>query len=97
MSGDAKPEDFAKHIDERTKLIYTESIGNPKYTIADISGLSKVSSGLRMVLFFVADSCSLGRSCARHPPHRRQHLWYGRCVFLSDHCDSGYRKCIQDT
>lgn len=46
--------DFAAAIDENTKAIYVESIGNPKYAVADIPALSKVgleaSTGQRAVL-----------------------------------------------
>jgi O-acetylhomoserine/O-acetylserine sulfhydrylase len=36
-------EAFASAIDEKTKAIYVESIGNPKYNVSDIPALSKVS------------------------------------------------------
>jgi len=39
-----KPEDFAKVIDEKTKAIYVESIGNPKYNVAPIPELAEVRS-----------------------------------------------------
>ena len=38
-----KPEDFAAAIDEKTKAIYVESIGNPKYNIAALPELAKVA------------------------------------------------------
>lgn len=31
-----KPEDLAKHVDERTKLVFAETIGNPKLNVVDI-------------------------------------------------------------
>ncbi|THG97399.1 hypothetical protein EW026_g4587 [Hermanssonia centrifuga] len=37
------PADFAAAIDENTKAIYVESIGNPKYIVADLPKLSKVA------------------------------------------------------
>ncbi len=37
------PQDFADAIDENTKAIYVESIGNPKYIVADLPALSKVA------------------------------------------------------
>lgn len=40
---DDKPESFAAAIDENTKAIYVESIGNPKYNIAPIPELAKVA------------------------------------------------------
>jgi O-acetylhomoserine/O-acetylserine sulfhydrylase len=33
---------FAPEIDENTKAIYVESIGNPKYNVAPMSELAKV-------------------------------------------------------
>lgn len=38
-----KPEDFAKAIDEKTKAVYVESIGNPKYNVAPIPELAQVA------------------------------------------------------
>lgn len=41
------PADFAAAIDENTKAIYVETIGNPNYIVPDIAGLAQVScSGL---------------------------------------------------
>ncbi|KAG5649571.1 hypothetical protein H0H81_003049, partial [Sphagnurus paluster] len=37
------PEAFAAAIDEKTKAIYVETIGNPKYNLADIAAISKVA------------------------------------------------------
>ena len=37
------PEDFRNAIDEKTKAIYVESIGNPKYIVADLPALSKIA------------------------------------------------------
>ncbi|MEX0721367.1 MAG: O-acetylhomoserine aminocarboxypropyltransferase/cysteine synthase [Balneolaceae bacterium] len=36
-------ESFAKHIDDKTKAIYVESIGNPRGNVADFKGLSKLA------------------------------------------------------
>jgi O-acetylhomoserine/O-acetylserine sulfhydrylase len=36
------PAGFAAAIDENTKAIYVESIGNPKYNVASIPELAKV-------------------------------------------------------
>lgn len=38
------PADFAAAIDEKTKGIYVESIGNPKNTVAPLPELAKVIS-----------------------------------------------------
>lgn len=42
VNGDA-PEDFAKLIDEKTKAIYLESIGNPKYNVPDFEKIVKIA------------------------------------------------------
>ena len=42
VKGD-KPEDFAAAIDEKTKAIYVESIGNPRYNVPDFEALAKVA------------------------------------------------------
>lgn len=36
------PEAFAKAIDENTKAIFVETIGNPKYVVFDLPALAKV-------------------------------------------------------
>lgn len=38
-----KAEDLAAAIDDKTKAIYIESIGNPKYNIPDIEAIAKVA------------------------------------------------------
>jgi O-acetylhomoserine/O-acetylserine sulfhydrylase len=40
---DDKPESFAAAIDEKTKAIFVESIGNPKYNVSPLPELAKVS------------------------------------------------------
>ncbi|TVY35636.1 Homocysteine synthase [Lachnellula subtilissima] len=42
VKGD-KAEDFAAAIDENTKAVYIESIGNPKYNIPDFEAIAKVA------------------------------------------------------
>ena len=37
------PADFEKAITDRTKLLYVETIGNPKYNIPDFEGLAEVA------------------------------------------------------
>lgn len=38
-----EPAAFAAAIDEKTKALYVESIGNPKYTVPDFEALAKVA------------------------------------------------------
>lgn len=42
VNGD-KPEDFAKLIDTKTKAIYIESMGNPKYNVPDFEKIVKIA------------------------------------------------------
>jgi len=42
INGD-KAEDFAAAIDDNTKAVYIESIGNPKYNIPDFEAIAKVA------------------------------------------------------
>lgn len=37
------PEDFRKAIDENTKVLYTESIGNPQFRIPDFKALADIA------------------------------------------------------
>ncbi len=37
------PEEFRKAIDENTKLLYVESIGNPLFSIPDFKALAAVA------------------------------------------------------
>lgn len=42
INGD-KAEDFDAAIDENTKAVYIESIGNPKYNVPDFEAIAKVA------------------------------------------------------
>ena len=42
VNGD-KPEDLKAAIDDKTKAIYVESIGNPKYNIPDLEKIAEVA------------------------------------------------------
>lgn len=44
VQGD-KPEDLAAVIDDRTKAIYVETIGNPRYNVPDFEAIAKVAHG----------------------------------------------------
>ncbi|KAI8639447.1 Cys/Met metabolism PLP-dependent enzyme-domain-containing protein [Parasitella parasitica] len=46
------PEDFRKAIDDKTKLIYVESIGNPKFEVPDFRALADVAhqAGIPLVV-----------------------------------------------
>ncbi|KAI9852981.1 MAG: Homocysteine synthase, partial [Pleopsidium flavum] len=42
VNGD-KPEDFKRLIDDKTKAVYLESIGNPRYNVPDFEAICKVA------------------------------------------------------
>ncbi|KAJ6439525.1 O-acetylhomoserin (thiol)-lyase [Purpureocillium lavendulum] len=42
VDGD-KPEDIAAAIDDKTKAVYVESIGNPRYNVPDLEAIAKVA------------------------------------------------------
>jgi len=42
VNGD-KPEDFKHLIDDKTKAVYLESIGNPRYNVPDFEAICKVA------------------------------------------------------
>ncbi|KAL6789920.1 O-acetylhomoserine sulfhydrylase [Trichoderma camerunense] len=42
VTGD-KPEDIAAAIDDNTKAVYLESIGNPRYNVPDLEAIAKVA------------------------------------------------------
>jgi O-acetylhomoserine/O-acetylserine sulfhydrylase len=57
VQGD-KAADFAAVIDEKTKAIYVETIGNPRYNVPDFEAIAKVAhdNGIPLV---VSPSCLL--------------------------------------
>ena len=46
------PEDFARAIDENTKCLYVETIGNPKFNVPDFEALAKIAgeNGIPLVV-----------------------------------------------
>lgn len=51
VNGD-DPQEFAKAIDDKTKAIYVESIGNPRYNVPDFEALAQVAhdAGIPLVV-----------------------------------------------
>ena len=49
VNGD-KPEEFKKLIDDKTKAIYLETIGNPKYNVPDFEAIVKVAHDAGVVV-----------------------------------------------
>ena len=68
-----EPSAFAAAIDEKTKAIYVESIGNPKYNISPISEIAKVCNPCAFVLCVCTEMprWNLGRTRAQGPADRR--------------------------
>lgn len=56
------PADFEKAIDENTKALYVESIGNPKYIVADLPRLSKIAHAHKIPLI-VDNTFGMGGTC----------------------------------
>ncbi len=44
------PAAFEAAIDEKTKAIFVESIGNPKYNVSPISEIAKVRESMSLIL-----------------------------------------------
>lgn len=42
VNGD-DPKEFSKAIDDKTKAVYVESIGNPKYNVPDLEAIAEVA------------------------------------------------------
>lgn len=55
VNGD-KPEDFKALIDDKTKAVYLETIGNPKYNVPDFEAICKVAhdAGVPVVVRTIA-------------------------------------------
>ena len=61
------PEEFRKAIDEKTKGVYIESIGNPKYNVPNIAEIAKVGTlRIRRLSSRLTGDC-LGRSRGGNP------------------------------
>ncbi|MCW2847882.1 MAG: O-acetylhomoserine aminocarboxypropyltransferase [Marmoricola sp.] len=45
-----KPEDLAQHVDDKTKLVFAETIGNPKLNVVDIRGWADAAHALGLPL-----------------------------------------------
>ena len=49
------PEEFRKAIDEKSKAVYIESIGNPKYNVPNIAEIAKVDPPESSIAFVSSD------------------------------------------
>jgi O-acetylhomoserine/O-acetylserine sulfhydrylase len=59
VDGDS-PEDIKAAIDEKTKAVYLESIGNPRYNVPDLEAIAKVAheAGVPVIVSIYASSSS---------------------------------------
>ncbi|WP_110181276.1 O-acetylhomoserine aminocarboxypropyltransferase/cysteine synthase family protein [Nocardioides solisilvae] len=59
-----KPEELAKHVDEKTKLVFGETVGNPKINVIDIPAWSEAAhaAGLPLIIDNTAPSPYLVRA-----------------------------------
>jgi O-acetylhomoserine/O-acetylserine sulfhydrylase-like pyridoxal-dependent enzyme len=64
------PAAFAAAIDEKTKAIFVESIGNPKYNVSPISDIAKVCNPMCSILSTDGFKRNEGRTRAQYPIDR---------------------------
>ena len=60
VEGD-KVDDLAAAIDEKTKAVYVESIGNPRYNVPDLEAIAKVAhdAGVPLIVsLFLSEAAS---------------------------------------
>jgi O-acetylhomoserine/O-acetylserine sulfhydrylase len=59
IKGEA-PEDIKAAIDEKTKAVYIESIGNPRYNVPDFEAVAKVAheAGVPVIVSVLANPSS---------------------------------------
>lgn len=60
-----KPEDIAKVVSDRTKLIYVETIGNPSFSVPDFDGLAAIAHAHNIPL--VVDNTFGAAGCLCRP------------------------------
>jgi O-acetylhomoserine/O-acetylserine sulfhydrylase-like pyridoxal-dependent enzyme len=63
------PAAFAAAIDEKTKAVYVESIGNPKYNVSPIREIAKVCDPYAW-LYPPVLRCDIGRTRSQGPADR---------------------------
>ena len=62
------PEDYRKAIDDKTRAVYIESIGNPKYNVPDIAKIAAVAheAGVPLIVRFLPKDLSTRAGTNRH-------------------------------
>ncbi|CAL1702717.1 unnamed protein product [Somion occarium] len=81
---DPAPEAFAAAIDEKTKAIYVESIGNPAYNVADIPALSKIAHANKIPLI-VDNTFGLGGYLIRPIEHGADIVVHSATKWIGGH------------
>lgn len=61
MDGD-KPEDIGAAIDDKTKAVYIESIGNPRYNVPDFEAIAAIAheKGVPVVVCMTLEKLGAG-------------------------------------
>ena len=70
------PSEFGAAIDEKTKAVFVETIGNPKYNVSPISEIAKVCNLYVCVPVHILRWYA-GCTRAQSPADRRQYVWHG--------------------
>ena len=77
------PENFRKAIDDKTRLVYTESVGNPKNNVDDFEGIAKVAHEAGIP--FVVDNTVTTPYLFRPLDHGADIIVYSLTKFLGGH------------
>ena len=92
------PKDFEAAIDEKTKAIFVESIGNPKYNVVPIPELAQVGRlYVKRPTGNDATVVLLGCPRPRHPFDCGQYLWNGRIPHPANLPWCGYRLSVNSS
>ncbi|GAA5949111.1 hypothetical protein JCM21900_004863 [Sporobolomyces salmonicolor] len=83
VDGDS-PADFEKLIDDKTKAIYLESIGNPKYNIPDIEAFAKLAHKHNIPLI-VDNTFGAGGAIARPFDHGADIIVHSATKWIGGH------------
>jgi O-acetylhomoserine (thiol)-lyase len=77
------PENFRKAIDENTRLVYTESVGNPKNNVDDFEGIARVAHDAGIP--FIVDNTVTTPYLFRPLDHGADIVVYSLTKFLGGH------------
>ncbi|TWJ32682.1 homocysteine synthase [Geobacter argillaceus] len=77
------PENFRKAIDDKTRLVYTESVGNPKNNVDDFEGIAKVAHGAGIP--FIVDNTVTTPYLFRPLDHGADIVVYSLTKFICGH------------